>query len=243
MLEAECIVAGLRMEDFLAGRPPPQLVVLDPTLAISAIREGLEAFLAGKTQLLPDTDVSWVFNLPDEIPEESFNAVATLPEPLVIPVTSVAVAGLSYLQRLTPTRTLPGLALRTAAMTDGERARLRRSALAIDSPVGCIVAPMLIATDHVNAIKQVYPELYGAACQEVGKAIMTLGRPLKAMEEVCLSRLTGAPVARMGVLDAEDQTQEGSPGQRPKQPPPRGEPASSTWVQKVAGDASKRGNP
>jgi hypothetical protein len=215
MLEAEYLFARQLMPDFLTGRGPTKWDFRDPERIGREIADGFASYLRSGNEPPADVDVSWVFALPDELPEAAAGSLERLPDELAVSYSMVGQAALQYLQDLVPERRLPGLATRTGTMTHAERAQLRRAAAAVEDPIGRLAAPEYLSVDGVAAIAAVYPEMYQAAVLALGEAISALKRPLRAREEAALGRLSGVAARPMAALKGPDQT--GNPDQaRPR---------------------------
>jgi hypothetical protein len=244
-LRAELLFALVRVPAFLAGQPTAPLDIEFPDRALSDVKAGVRRYLLGHREGLPHLDLQWVFHLPKSIPEESFGAVQDMPLDVVMPFTNMAQKALKYLQDLIPTRILPGLALKDASMTHAERAKLRRAAQAIDDPVGTLRAVEMLSSDHIKAIREVYPGLHRKVVEIVGTALAERSRPVTGRENVSLSRLMGAPLHSLPILQPSEKDKESNQAMTgTKSYKPRGpvalEPDVQTSVQSLQDSTHRR---
>ncbi len=215
MIEAEYLFSRQLMPDFLAGKSPTQWDIRDPMRIGQEIADGFRAYLRGSAEPPKDVDVDWVFNLPDTLPEGVADGLERLPDDVAIGYSLTGQRSLQYLQDLTPTRIMMGLGIRTASTNHTERARLRRAAAAVEDPIGRLASPEFLSVDGIGAIASVYPELYQAAVLSCGEVISELKRPLRAREQIALSRVSGVPARAKATLQGKDESLSGE-GKTPR---------------------------
>jgi len=186
------------------------------------------AYQSGRGAEPPEVDTSWAAQLPDAVPESSSVAVEGIPEDAILSFTVAAARALNYLRGLLPERRRPGLVAQSFGLSAAERAQLRRAATAIEDPIGLLAHVDGLSTDHVDALRAVYPTLYGALGPLVGTAIAEHAQSLTGRQDASLSRLLGIQQSGLDLLKAPEAA---APGGRPPAAEP---PDLVTSTQRIA---------